>query len=85
MKKYFQFSLILFLLATPLTAYSDTRVAILVSGYGNEGDSGISYDLEELAQAYLVLSNNGIKLDIVSPKGGKLPVHNKKDDLDYIQ
>lgn len=85
MKILFFFSLTLFVFAAPLTAYSDTRVALLVSGYGNEGDPDISYDLEELAQAYLVLTNNGIELDIVSPKGGKVPVHDKKDDLAYIQ
>ncbi len=85
MKNLFPVSLILFILSAPLTAYCDTRIALLISGHGNEGDPNISYDLEELAQAYLVLANNDIALDIVSPKGGPVPVHKKKDDLAYIQ
>ncbi len=76
--------LAVFLISTQVLAET-TRVAILVSGYGNEGDTNISYDLEELAQTYLVLSDNGIALDIVSPKGGAVHVHSKKDNLPYIQ
>ncbi|UTW57119.1 type 1 glutamine amidotransferase domain-containing protein [Kordiimonas sp. SCSIO 12603] len=63
----------------------ERRVAILVSSYGEEGRENLSYDLEELAQAYLVLYENGVKIDIISPKGGPVLVHNKKDDLPYIQ
>ncbi|MBW8190633.1 type 1 glutamine amidotransferase domain-containing protein [Neiella marina] len=85
MKNIFHTLLILFLISVSFAAVSDTRVALLISGYGNEGDGSISYDLEELAQTYLVLVNNGISLDIVSPKGGAVPVHKKKDDLEYIQ
>lgn len=63
----------------------DKRIAILISSYGDIDDENLSYDLEELAQAYLVLYNNGIKLDIISPKGGAVLVRNNKDDLAYIQ
>ncbi|MEW6984331.1 type 1 glutamine amidotransferase domain-containing protein [Colwelliaceae bacterium 6471] len=66
-------------------SFAETRVALLISGYGSEGDTNISYDLEELAQTYLVLNDNGIELDIISPKGGAVHVHNKKDVLPYIQ
>lgn len=64
---------------------SNHKVALLISGYGKQGDPAISYDLEELAQAYLVLQQNGLSLDILSPKGGTVPVHNRKDDLPYMQ
>jgi len=64
---------------------SEKRVAILISSYGDIGHENLSYDLEELAQTYLVLHDNGIKLDIVSPKGGAVLVKNNKDDLAYIQ
>lgn len=64
---------------------SNPKVALLISGYGKQGDPAISYDLEELAQAYLVLQQNGLSLDILSPKGGAVPVHNRKDDLPYMQ
>lgn len=60
------------------------RVAMLISSYGTQVPE-LSYDLEELAQAYLVLTDNGIALDIVSPAGGAVPVKTNKDDLPYIQ
>lgn len=61
------------------------RVAVVVSSYGTPERENLSYDLEELAQAYLVLHRNGVTVDLVSPKGGALLVHNKKDDLAYMQ
>ena len=64
---------------------ADKRIAILISSYGDKDHENISYDLEELAQAYLVLHDNGISLDIISPKGGAVLVKNNKDDLAYIQ
>ena len=64
---------------------TDKRVAILISSHGDINHENLSYDLEELAQAYLVLLDNGIKLDIISPKGGAVLVKNNKDDLAYIQ
>jgi hypothetical protein len=64
---------------------TDKRIAILISSYGDKDHENISYDLEEFAQAYLVLHDNGITLDIISPKGGTVLVKNNKDDLAYIQ
>jgi len=75
----------LIILIMPLSAWSQTKVAMLISGHGNQGDINLSYDLEELAQSYLVLVNNDILVDIVSPEGGSVNVHNKKDNLLYIQ
>ncbi|HSG50791.1 MAG TPA: type 1 glutamine amidotransferase domain-containing protein, partial [Rheinheimera sp.] len=63
----------------------EKRVLMLISSYGSEENPELSYDLEELAQAYLVLHDNGIELDITSPKGGAVLVKNNKDSLDYIQ
>ena len=73
-------------LSTPVqAAQPQKRVAILISSYGQEGRENLTYDLEELAQSYLVLHENGVKIDIISPKGGPVLVHSKKDDLPYIQ
>lgn len=83
--KYFKFLLVLTLTITPFIGHTQTKVAMLISGYGNQNEGKISYDLEELAQSYLVLTNNGVNVDIISPLGGVVPVHNKKDDLAYIQ
>ncbi len=63
----------------------DKRVIMLISSYGSEEAPELSYDLEELAQAYLVLHDNGVQVDIMSPKGGAVLVKNNKDDLAYIQ
>jgi putative intracellular protease/amidase len=63
----------------------EKRVAILISSYADQSRPELSYDLEELAQAYLVLSDNGIKVDIISPKGGAVLVKTHKDKLAYIQ
>lgn len=61
------------------------RVAMVISGHGNNGNENLSYDQEELAQSYLTLHRNGIAIDIISPKGGAVLVKTNKDDLSYIQ
>ena len=61
------------------------RVAILISSYGSLEHPDLSYDLEELAQAYLVLTDNGLEIDIISPRGGAVLIKTNKDDLPYIQ
>ncbi|WP_100643412.1 type 1 glutamine amidotransferase domain-containing protein [Alteromonas facilis] len=61
------------------------RVLMLISSNGTEAKPELSYDLEELSQAYLVLHDNGVQVDIASPKGGAVLVKTNKDSLDYIQ
>lgn len=61
------------------------KVLMLISGYGSESRPELSYDLEELAQAYLVLHDNGVQLEIATPKGGPVLVKSNKDDLPFIQ
>lgn len=71
---------------SPAVAYeTEKRVAVMISSYGTPERENLSYDLEELAQAYLVLYRNGVQIDLVSPTGGAVLVHKKKDDLAYIQ
>ncbi|WP_051275595.1 type 1 glutamine amidotransferase domain-containing protein [Aestuariibacter salexigens] len=79
-------SLLLILLSLTASA-KDTqkRIALLISSYASEASPELSYDLEELAQAYLVLHDNSTSLDIISPKGGPVLVKNNKDNLVYIQ
>lgn len=71
--------------AFALADASKTKVLMLISGYGNETRPELSYDLEELAQSYLVLHDNGVDLDIATPSGGAVLVKTNKDDLTYIQ
>ncbi len=76
------------LLLMAFYSFADTakphRIAMLISGHGNE-DPALSYDLEELAQSYLILSRNGVKIDIVTPEGGAVLVKSNKDHLDFIK
>lgn len=69
----------------PFAAWSQPKVAMLISGHANQSENNLSYDLEELAQSYMVLTNNGIAVDIISPNGGAVLIHDKKDNLQYIQ
>ena len=83
--KFFLTVFIVVLSILPSTSFAKPKVAMLISGYGTTENPHLSYDLEELAQAYLVLNDNGVDIDIISPKGGSVLVKNNKDDLDYIQ
>jgi len=74
-----------FCIGSSFAKETEKHVAILISSYGEEGRENLSYDLEELAQAYLVLHDNNIAIDILSPKGGAVLVKNNKDDLTYIK
>jgi len=65
------------------------KVAVIISSYASDVNEkvseNLSYDLEELAQAYLVLRDNGVAIDIISPKGGAVLVKKNKDNVDFIQ
>ncbi|MGI5308683.1 DJ-1/PfpI family protein [Rheinheimera sp. WS51] len=73
------------LLISQAVLADEKRVLMLISSNGTPANPELSYDLEELAQSYLVLHDNGVKLDIASPKGGAVLVKNNKDSLEYIQ
>ena len=84
MRSVIGFLTLLLVLGSP--AYgAESRILMLVSSHGSADQPDLSYDLEELAQAYLVLHDNGVKVDIASPKGGEVLVKTNKDDLEYIQ
>lgn len=47
------------------------KVLMVVSGYGeNQGKDKPGYEFDELAKAYLTFRDNGVMVDIASPKGG---------------
>lgn len=82
--------LMLLIWMTAMTSFAaqagDTKkVLMLISGYATPAQPELSYDLEELAQAYLVLHDNGLELDIATPQGGPVLVKSNKDDLSFIQ
>jgi putative intracellular protease/amidase len=51
-------------------------VLLIVTSHDRLGDSGRGTGawLEELAQAYYVLANSGLDIDIASPRGGRAPL-----------
>ncbi|MBJ7440042.1 MAG: type 1 glutamine amidotransferase domain-containing protein [Sphingopyxis sp.] len=64
------------LVAAPAQAQADVgaqsdRVLIVVSGHGADGGkTRPGFEMDELSQAYAVLADNGLTIDIASPAGG---------------
>lgn len=53
------------------TSENDKRIVMILSGYGEKkGKKAPGYEFDEFSKAYLVFSENGINIDIASPKGG---------------
>ncbi|WP_448547498.1 DJ-1/PfpI family protein [Thalassotalea fusca] len=49
------------------------KVLMVVSSNGEaQGEVAPGYEFEEFAKAYLIFQNNGIAVDVASPKGGKV-------------
>lgn len=52
-------------------AGSTPRILLVVSGYGQDGgETRPGFEMDELSQAYAILVDNGIAVDIASPLGG---------------
>lgn len=50
---------------------NDKRIVMILSGYGEaKGKKAPGYEFDEFSKAYLVFNENGIQVDIASPKGG---------------
>lgn len=62
---------------------SKKKVLMVVSSYGKDmGASRPGYEFDEFSQAYLVFKANNLKVDVASPKGGKVePDQYNKDKL----
>lgn len=63
------------IVAAPVAAADDKsdRVLIVVSGHGlDEGKTRPGFEMDELSQAYVVFTDNGLKIDIASPSGGRV-------------
>ena len=63
------------------------KVLIVVSSHGaeGEGERRAGFDFGELAQVYLVLSDNGFAIDIASPKGGAATPEDLDPEASYSQ
>ncbi len=62
----------------PVLLFSQTentqkKLLIVLSSNGqDQGETKPGYEFDELSQAYLIFKNNGLLVDIASPKGGKV-------------
>ena len=66
------------LLLTP-AAIAAPRVLLIVSSHGEkEGETRPGFEMDELAQAWLILRQNGLQVAIASPTGGA-PIADKFD------
>jgi putative intracellular protease/amidase len=62
------------------------RVLLVVSGHGADaGKTRPGFEMEELAQAYLVFAANGLTVDIASPAGGAVTADAHEPDKPYIR
>ncbi|MEQ8242694.1 type 1 glutamine amidotransferase domain-containing protein [Fulvivirga sp.] len=80
--------LTLLIIPSLLSAQSkDTKkVLMVVSSYGKDsGQVRPGYEFDELSQAYLVFKNNGLEIDIASPRGGKVEADKFNTDKSYNQ
>lgn len=69
MKKTIWLVLMIFSLST--VAQHHKKILIVVSSYGKDnGKIRPGYEFDEFSQAYLVFKNNGLSIDVASPKGG---------------
>jgi hypothetical protein len=68
-------------------AASDSKkVLMIVSGNGQnekEGEEKPGYEFDEFSKAYSVFKNNGIVVDIASPKGGQVEADKYNPEKPY--
>ncbi len=85
MKKFLFTLLFIF----PVILFSQTenkqkKLLMVLSSYGSEnGEKRPGYEFDEFSQAYLIFKNNGLLVDIASPKGGKVGADNFNKDKPY--
>tara|TARA_B100001245_G_scaffold232240_1_gene214143 strand:- start:705 stop:1823 length:1119 start_codon:yes stop_codon:yes gene_type:complete len=52
---------------------SEKKVLMVVSSYGKgQGQTRPGYEIDEFSQAYLIFKDNGLTVDVASPRGGKV-------------
>jgi len=57
--------------AAPPVAHAADTVLIVLSGEGrDQGKTRPGYEMDELAQAWLVFADNGLAVEVASPRGG---------------
>ncbi len=75
MRRFIIFLLLAVGVAAPasLSAAPTQRVLLVVSGHGeDEGKTRPGFEFDEFAQAYAIFRDNGLAVDVASPRGGRV-------------
>lgn len=73
MKKIITLALLVIPILTFSQESTSKKVLMVLSSYGKtQGTERPGYEFDEFTQAYLIFKNNGLEIDISSPKGGKV-------------
>ena len=60
--------------ASTATTPTPARVLLVVSGEGrDQGKTRPGFEMDEFAQAYLIFRDNGLAVQVASPRGGPWP------------
>ncbi|SHE98683.1 Putative intracellular protease/amidase [Microbulbifer donghaiensis] len=71
---------------SPALAGEAPRVLMVLSGYGLEqGEERPGYEFDEFAQAYLIFRQNGLAVDIASPRGGAVEADKYNPDKSFVK
>ena len=76
-------ALVLAVIGCTVHAADAPRILVVVSSEGRDaGKTRPGFEMDEFAQAYLILRDNGFAIDVASPAGGKVEAdrYNAKDD-----
>ena len=83
-KTFFAILLIIPVLLSAQRQSEQHKVLMVLSSYGKDsGKERPGYEFDEFSQAYLIFRNNGLSIDIASPKGGKVEADEFNKDKPY--
>lgn len=86
MSRFVFFLLLAFSTILPMAAHAapGTRILLIVSGHGRDGGkTQPGFEFDEFAQAYAVFRDNGLAIDVASPKGGRVEADDHDRDKPY--
>lgn len=82
--KQFLFVLITLLISTlEVQAATSAKKVLMVLSSNGQGEEKPGYEFDEFSKAYTVFKDNGIAVDIASPKGGSIEADNYDPDKPY--
>ncbi|MCU0438882.1 MAG: DJ-1/PfpI family protein [Raineya sp.] len=63
---------------------SQKKILMIVSSYGKDlGKTRPGFEMDEFSQAYLIFQENGLQIEVASPKGGKVESGSFNKEKEY--